>query len=172
MKTKHNTKTKRLASITSESEELISAGPVGGLLPHKTVTLQSGAQWLDAWEIPQADFNVVTRDAQYNDSQNWKLNLVPFTTGNLPVYTVVQVSSGRFLDAHEIPQLGYRVVTRPQQNNDTQRWRFYDDGSGSVTIQQLSSGRFLQATQDGDFQVVTAPDQYHGDTAWRVGAPF
>ena len=104
----------------SITEELITEEPVRGLLPTSIVSLQGGGlRWLDAWEVPQEDFNVVTRPAQFNDTQNWRLTLVPRASGDIPVFTVVQVSSGRFLDAHESPQLHYRVVTRPQQNNDT-----------------------------------------------------
>ena len=71
--------------------------------------------------------------------------------------TIQQVSSGRFLDAHEIGELDFRVVTRPQQDNDTQFWRIQDFGGGFISIQQVSSGRFLEATLDGDFYVVTRP---------------
>ena len=86
------------------------------------------------------------------------------------VHTIVQVSSGRFLDAHEIASLNFRVVTRPQQNNDTQRWRLFDFGGGFCTIQQVSSGRFLEVTLDGDFQVVTRPASSDQQT-WRRGRP-
>ena len=87
------------------------------------------------------------------------------------VHTIQQVSNGRFLDAHEIASLDFRVVTRPQQNDDTQRWRLMDFGGGFFQIQQVSSGRFLEATLDGDFQVVTraAPDS--NQTVWRLGTP-
>ena len=119
----------------------------------QSVRLQGGGlRFLDAHEIPQRDFNVVTRPLQSNNTQHWRLTKVG---GN--VHTIVQVSSGRFLDAHEIASLNFRVVTRPQQNNDTQRWRLFDFGGGFFTIQQVSSGRFLEATLDGDFQVVTRP---------------
>jgi hypothetical protein len=37
-------------------------------------------------------------------------------------YTIQQVSSGRFLDAHEHAGEDFRLATRPAQNNDTQRW--------------------------------------------------
>ena len=79
----------------SITEELIT-----GLLPNSIVSLQGGGlRWLDAWGVPQEDFNVVTRPAQFNDTQNWRLTLVPRASGDIPVFTVVQVSSGRFLDA-------------------------------------------------------------------------
>jgi hypothetical protein len=37
-------------------------------------------------------------------------------------YTIKQKSSGRFVDAHEIVERDFAVVTRSAQNNDTQRW--------------------------------------------------
>jgi Ricin-type beta-trefoil lectin domain-like len=97
---------------------------------------------------------VVTRNGQDNDTQRWVL-----TNMGGDLFTIVQVSSGRFLDAHEIPSLNFRVVTRPQQNNDTQLWRLEDFGGSFFTIQQLSSGRSLEATLSAaeDFQVVTRP---------------
>jgi hypothetical protein len=131
------------------------------------VRLQGGGlRFLDAHEIPQRDFNVVTRPFQGNNTQHWRLTDVG---GN--VRTIQQVSSGRFLDAHEIASLDFRVVTRPQQNNDTQRWRLEGFGGGFFTIQQVSSGRFLEATLDGDFQVVTRPDIATNQAVWRLGDP-
>jgi hypothetical protein len=123
-----------------------------------------GLRFLDAHEIQQRDFNVVTRPFQNNNTQHWKLTNVG---GN--VYTIVQVSSGRFLDAHEIQGLNFRAVTRPQQNNDTQRWRLFDFGGGFFTIQQVSSARFLEATLDGDFPVVTRPQSGSNEQTWRLG---
>jgi len=38
------------------------------------------------------------------------------------VCTIQQRSNSRFLDAHEHEREDYRVVTRPNQNNNTQRW--------------------------------------------------
>ena len=38
------------------------------------------------------------------------------------VYTVQQLSSGRFVDAHEVADSDFAVVTRTAQNNDSQRW--------------------------------------------------
>ena len=39
------------------------------------------------------------------------------------VYTVQQKSNGRFVDAHEVPDQDFAVVTRPAQNNDTRGGR-------------------------------------------------
>jgi ricin-type beta-trefoil lectin protein len=131
------------------------------------VRLQGGGlRFLDAHEIPQKDFQVVTRPFQgFDTTQHWRI-----TDLGGGIKTIQQVSSGRFLDAHEIPELGFRVVTRPQQDNNTQQWRVQEFGGGFVTIQQVSSGRFLEATLDGDFNVVTRPFGSDQQT-WRVGSP-
>ena len=86
---------------------------------------------------------------------------------------IVRLQGGglRFLDAHEIPQLDFNVVTRPFQNNDTQRWLLLDFGGSFFTIQQVSNGRFLEATLDGDFQVVTRPGPDNNQQVWRLGVP-
>ena len=87
--------------------------------------------------------------------------------------TIVRLQGGglRFLDAHEISSLQFRVVTRPQQNNDTQRWRLLDFGGGFFQIQQVSNGRFLEATLNGDFQVVTRATADTDQVTWRQGDP-
>ena len=51
------------------------------------------------------------------------INPVPRT------YTIRQKSNGRFLDAHEIAGQDFRLVTRPAQNNDTQRWELASVGA-------------------------------------------
>jgi hypothetical protein len=131
------------------------------------IRLQGGGlRFLDAHEISQKDFQVVTRPFQGLDTtQQWR-----FTDRGDGLSTIQQVSSGRFLDAHEIQELGFRVVTRPQQDNDTQLWRVEDFGGGFISIQQVSSGRFLEATLDGDFKVVTEPVG-NSEQTWRIGDP-
>lgn len=127
---------------------------------------RTGFRCLDAWEIRERDFNVVTRGGQSTNSQRWVLT---DTGGGL--YTIMQVSSDRYLDAHEIESLDFRVVTRPRQDNDTQLWRILSDG-GRAAIHQVSSGRALQPylTEDMDFQVVTRPPS-DDDIQWLWG-PF
>ena len=63
------------------------------------------------------DFVVVTRTAQNNDTQRWMIMNIGSDT-----YTIQQLSSGRFMDAHEVLDRDFAVVTRTVQNNDTQRW--------------------------------------------------
>jgi hypothetical protein len=91
--------------------------------------------------------------------------------------SIVQSSSNRFLDAHEIASLDFNVVTRPFQNNLTQQWVLTDIGNGIFTIVQASNGRFLDAHEYSavDFRVVTRPNQNNATQAWlliNVGGLF
>ena len=45
-------------------------------------------------------------------------------------------SNGRFVDAHEITEKDFALVTRTAQNNDTQRWVLTHLGGHTYTIQQ------------------------------------
>ena len=76
-------------------------------------------RYVDAHEIAEKDFSVVTRERQaFDKTQLWQL--IP-KGGD--VFEIMQVSSGRSMDAHEIPAMKYRVVTRPRQHNPTQLWK-------------------------------------------------
>lgn len=97
---------------------------------------------------------------------------VEVTVAEFAPSRIVRLQGGglRFLDAHEIPQKDYQVVTRPFQGFDTtQHWRITDWGNGS-TIQQVSSGRFLDAHEiaELDFRVVTRPQQDNDTQLWRI----
>ena len=82
------------------------------------------------------------------------------------------MSTCRFLDAHEgSSNHGFSVVTRPPQQNDTQRWLF-DLVGGVCTIQQSGSGRFLDAHEHSeDFAAVTRRAQQN-DTQRCVVRPL
>ena len=161
------TRKKVVAAATALTAMMALTVPATAHADSQIVRLQGGGiRFLDAHEIPDLDFNVVTRPFQgFDTSQHWRMN----DLGG-GINTIQQVSSGRFLDAHEIAELDFRVVTRPQQDNDTQRWRVQNFGGGFVTIQHVSSGRFLEATLDGDFQVVSRP-QGSQQQEWRLGDP-
>ncbi|GAB2684210.1 RICIN domain-containing protein [Thalassiella azotivora] len=87
------------------------------------------------------------------------------------VYTVRQQSNGRFVDAHEHAGEDFRLVTRPAQGNDTQRWRFTPVGV-VVTMTQESSGRFVDAHEHAgeDFGLVTRTDQGNDTQRWVLMA--
>lgn len=84
-------------------------------------------------------------------------------------YTIRQKSSGRFLDAHEIAGKDFQLVTRPAQNNDTQRWELASAGA-VYAIRQKSSGRFLDAHDSAanDFRLVTRAAQDNATQRWVV----
>jgi hypothetical protein len=82
---------------------------------------------------------------------------------------IVRLQGGglRFLDAHEAPLEDFQVVTRPLQRFDaTQQWRLTDLGGDVVSLQQVSSGRFLSTAPD--FRVVTRPQRNSDFQRWRL----
>ena len=92
------------------------------------------------------------------------------------VYTIQQQSNGRFMDAHEHSGRDFALVTRPAQNNDTQRWSITPVG-GLYTIQQQSTGRFMDAheIEGKDFALVTRPAQSNDTQKWmltHIGGPY
>ena len=98
----------------------------------------------------------------------WDESLFPGDTTELRGrYTVRQKSSSRFLDAHEGPNNDWRLVTRTEQDNDTQRWILNQVGM-VATLQQKSSGRYLDAytTTGNDFSAVTRPAQENDTQRW------
>jgi hypothetical protein len=85
------------------------------------------------------------------------------------VYTVQQQSSGRFLDAYESSN-DFKAVTRPAQNDDSQRWVIQAMGNDEFTIQQLVNGQFLDAHESSgsDFSVVTRGPQNNDSQRWVI----
>jgi Astacin (Peptidase family M12A) len=57
-----------------------------------------------------------------SDGDVQAVNFMYFPSIPSGVYTIQQKSSGRFMDAHEIAEKDFALVTRTAQNNDTQRW--------------------------------------------------
>lgn len=125
----------------------------------RIVTIQqgNGLRMIDAWDDGTHDWSVVTRNHQNNDSQKWQMTEVG---GN--IYTFKQLSSGRYLDAHETGATGYewRMVTRPQQNNASQQWLLVDYGGGFYTMQNVLLGRYADNSLDPalDFRLMTAEE--------------
>ncbi len=86
------------------------------------------------------------------------------------IVTIQQVSSNRFVDAHEYAGEDYRLVTRAAQNNTTQLWRLTPLGNNIYTIQQVSSGRLVDAHEDAgnDYRLVTRPAQNNTTQRWLL----
>lgn len=137
--------------------------PVGLVV---TMSQVSSGRYLDAHEHSGADFSVVTRTAQNNDTQRWVLLPVP---GLLSTYTMQQLSSRRFADAHVVGA-DFSVVTRHRQNNDTQQWELAQGDDGEFTVRQVVNRRFMDAHQTGgnDFSVVTRTAQNNDTQRWSV----
>lgn len=86
------------------------------------------------------------------------------------VYTIQHRSNSRFVDAHEVSDRDFSVVTRTEQNNDSQRWVFIPSGNSTYTVQQLSSLRFMDAHESSsrDFSVVTRTAQNNDSQRWMI----
>lgn len=128
-----------------------------------TIQQGSNGRLVDAHEIEEKDFALVTRLSQNNDTQKWI-----FTPAG-GIYTIQQGSNGRFVDAHELAGKDFGLVTRLQQNNDTQKWILTHLGNDIYTIQQLSNGRFVDAhvpEANKDFAVVTREAQNDDSQRW------
>ena len=125
---------------------------------------KSSGRFVDAHESGN-DFSVVTRSAQNNNTQKWRLTQVG------TVCTIQQLSNGRYVDAYESGN-DFSVVTRREQNNDTQRWVISDvwNNFGTCTIQQLVNGRFMDAHQSSgnDFSIVTRSRQNNDTQKWTL----
>src|SRR5436309_564855 len=96
-----------------------------------TIRQKSSGRFLDAHEIEQKDFGLVTRPAQDNDTQRWLQRPVA------AVHTIRHKNSGRFLDADQTGFADFRLVTRPAGTDDAQRWIVMPISIGSVTIREL-----------------------------------
>jgi hypothetical protein len=93
----------------------------------------------------------------------------------LPEYDLVAITmgSGPFkLDAYDYPGMDYRVVLRPNQNNDTQRWMVYRVASGNYRIYQLATFQYLDAYDypQAGWLAVTRPYQGNCTQEWRLHA--
>jgi hypothetical protein len=158
----------------NSTNQALTADDLGGirqlyptrLLASGTYTIRQkvNGRHLDAHEIADQDFRLVTRTAQDNATQRWLLDEVGV------VYTFRQKSSGRFLDAHEDEAHDFGLVTRTSQDNDTQRWVVLPSVSDSFRIRQLSNGRFVDAheIEDKDFRLVTRTSQDNDTQRWLM----
>ena len=140
---------------TSSADQVLAAP--GQQLRIVTITLGSAARFLDAHEIAAQDFNVVTRPAQTNNSQRWLLRSAG--TG----VTIQQLSNGRYLDTEQ-----HRAITDKKQNTDFQRWRLLGFGGGFFKIQQVSTNRVLQATENTGSPVFVQAEHGTDMQVWRI----
>ena len=64
------------------------------------------------------------------------------------VYTLSQMSSGRFAEAYVTKNKNFRAVTRSAQNNNMQRWVFSPVGQSTYRIQQQGTERYLDSNAE------------------------
>jgi hypothetical protein len=135
-----------------------------------TIRQASTGKYLDAYHdtmLPHMDFRVVLRDRQDNNTQRWAL----LPTGAANTFTIVEKSSGRYLDAFQTNDNDYGLVTRLAQDNNSQKWVLTPLPNGRYTFRQLSSGRYMDAYETGDFQVVTRGSQDNDTQKWSAVLP-
>ncbi len=157
-----------------DSEHAWSVGAVPGAFDIETVALHEmghilGLQHSDvpgSVMFPTVDDNFTKRALTADDLSGIR-QLYPTAVLANGTYTVRQKSSNRFLDAHEIESKDFALVTRPVQDNDTQRWTLTQVGTVFV-IRQKSSGRFLDAheSSDDDFRIVTRTAESNATQKW------
>ena len=156
---------KLAAAAILSTATVIAASPASAETRIVTIQQMSTDRYVDAHEHAGEDYRIVTREAQNNDTQLWRMTRLD---GN--VFTIQQLSSGRYWDAHEYDGQDYRLVTRPAQNNDTQRWLALDLGADIFTIQQVSNGRYVDAHVNTaeDYRLVTRTAQNNATQQWRI----
>ena len=90
--------------------------------------------------------------------------------GSVVKVTIQQASNNRYVDAHVESGQDYRLVTRPQQKNDTQRWILKSLGNNRFTIQQASNDRYVDAHEHKgqDYRLVTRPRQKNDTQRWVI----
>ena len=102
--------------------------------------------------------------AQNSDDLRWVMVPVP---GRLDVVRFQHMSTGQFLDANQGGLFGYSVVTMPTQNGDSQYWDLSVPAPNTYKLQQKSSGRFLDATEE-QFGVSTQPASPNTSQRWAL----
>ena len=119
-----------------DSEHLWVIGAVASGFDVETVALHElghilGLQHSDvagSVMFPSVSSNFTKRALTADDLGGIR-QLYPASVPAAGTYTIRQKSNGRFLDAHEIADKDFRLVTRPAQNNDTQRWELASVGA-------------------------------------------
>lgn len=127
-----------------------------------TLTQVSSGRFLTAQS--GGDFSVVTT-ANPNADTRW--HVFRLASG---ARIFMHEKTRRFLDAHEVAQKDFRLVTRPRQTFDrTQNW-FLLKGVGGLNIMQESSGRFMDAHEvpELEYGAVSRPKQDNTTQQWRM----
>ena len=157
------------------SNELKCEGVAKGTTCY-TVQHKVNNRYLDAHESENQDFRAVTRPGQDDSSQKWKLIWAATgkqrTEETLPNgnYEMMQMGTGRYLDAYESSQFDWRATTRPPQGNDSQEWTLTRSTGSIYSIQHKVNSRYLDAYEHSkfDYQVTTAAWQGNDSQKWII----
>ena len=99
--------------------------------------------------------------------RTWCLDLVASLRYQLRPYEVQEMYVDAYTSGND-----YSVVLRPRQSDLTQTWSIFSDGPNVFRIQQVSSGRYLDAHTpvpgSGTGFAVTRPPQYDGSQQWYI----
>mmetsp|Transcript_103472 Transcript_103472/g.189919 ORF Transcript_103472/g.189919 Transcript_103472/m.189919 type:complete len:247 (-) Transcript_103472:319-1059(-) len=125
----------------NDSQKWVITATVDGAY---TIQQKVNMKFLDAYEDSYNDYRAAMRQAQDNDSQKWLLILHITTTTTTAAatldgeYTIQQTNTMRFLDAWEDAYNDYRAVTRPGQDNDSQKWLLISLATTTTTTTAVS----------------------------------
>jgi hypothetical protein len=73
------------------------------------------------------------------------------------------------VDAYQNSEHDFAVVTRNANNNDSQKWIVIPSGNNTFTVQQKSSGRFVDAHEiEEKDALVTTPAQNNDTEPWLI----
>lgn len=86
------------------------------------------------------------------------------------IYSIQHQANGRYVDAYELTH-DTSLVTRPQQNDDTQLWIVRSLGDGTYSLQQKINERYMDAYENNkspkkEFEVVTRTAQDNDSQKW------
>jgi len=158
----------------NDSQKWVITATVDGAY---TIQQKVNMKFLDAYEDSYNDYRAAMRQAQDNDSQKWLLILHITTTTTTTAaatldgeYTIQQTNTMRFLDAGEDAYNDYRAVTRPGQDNDSQKWVITATVDGAYTIQQKVNMKFLDAYEDSynDYRAAMREAQDNDSQKWLL----
>lgn len=122
---------------------------------------------LDAHQNPSGNLEVITRDVEFSQSQHFIIRRVLGYA-----YTVMQESTGKFLDAYETGSSNWRynftAVMRPYQPDDSQKWFIEKLAYNEFRFMHHVTGRMLTAFEDAahDYVVKTHDRDELDDEKW------
>lgn len=124
---------------------------------------------LDAHQSMRGNHEVITRDVEFSPSQHFVIRRVMGYA-----YTVLQESTGLFLDAYETANADFHynfgAVMRPYQPDDSQKWFIEKLAYNEFRFMHHVTGRMLTAYEDQahDFMAHTGPRDELEDEIWMA----